>query len=412
MSRLVRLAHVSLCLLILGAVLGALGQQPARATSAEGPTTAMGYTLAPAQPGLPALQAQLTSYLKAHPQSAEDYVISQFKTHDVVFLGEGRQHCTRERTTFLKRLIPMLYKAGVYNVGYEFATSEDQSAIDRLLTAPRYDEDAAFTILQDWDFGWALQEYADVFRAAWEVNHRLPAGAPKFRILGIDVRPDYRRLKPGMDPDSLEARGIIVGGDRDMARDNRMADVLRKEVLSKGLKGLMFNGMGHSQRKYSDLKADGTTRRIRFAILIAKEIGDSRVTCINLESPQNVGRDLVVDAVLAALPAGAETLGFGAAASPVGRVSMMVGGTRRTGPPPEPWKIEDFYDGYVFLSMRTPWAPATFNGKYITPERVKWAKAEGLLPDLPTVTAESVKKTRADSYLGNVKAAIERGRGY
>jgi hypothetical protein len=36
-----------------------------------------------------------------------------------------------------------------------------------------------------------------------------------------------------MDPASAEPRNIIVGGDRDGNRNLRMAEVLRREVLSK-----------------------------------------------------------------------------------------------------------------------------------------------------------------------------------
>jgi hypothetical protein len=402
MSRIAWPVRMSLGILLMWLGPQALAQPPARQATDAGTRTAMGYTLTDGQTGLPEVRERLTAFLRAHPQTAEEYIISQFKTHDVVFTGEGRSHGTRERPLFLQRLIPLLYKAGVRHLGLEMSTKEDQAALDRLLSASRYDEDAAYSFVQHWDFTFAFQEYADVFRAAWELNHRLPSGAPKFRILGIDVKPDYRRLKPGMDPDSPEARGLIVGGSRDDARDNRMADVLRTEVLSKGFKALMYQGMGHSQPKYTQLR--NGVKRIRVAQLIYAEIGD-RLTSVNLESPRRPGSDLILDAVAAALPPNAESLAFNSSASPAARLLI------NTVPNPAPVTLEDFYDGYAFLSMRSQWAPSTINEKYVTEERVKQAKAEGLLPDLPSVTADSVRK-RILALLGKVQAGIDRGGDY
>src|SRR5258706_11959703 len=114
-------------------------------------------------------------YLAAHYQSPEDYVISKFKNHDIVFLGESA-HGVRENELFLQKLIPLLYKAGVRDLGYEMALSDDQAEIDRILAADRYDKQAVLTLLFHWDaqIGWAFQEYADVLRAAWTLNHSLP----------------------------------------------------------------------------------------------------------------------------------------------------------------------------------------------------------------------------------------------
>jgi hypothetical protein len=165
----------------------------------------------------------LAAYLATHHQTAEAYIVSRFKTHDVVFLGES--HLTRQRELFLQRLIPLLYQAGVRTLGFEMGCSEDQAAIDTLVNATTFDEAAAFEILGHWDFSWPFQEYVDVYRAVWELNHRLPKGAPRFRILGIDIQPDFRRLpaganpmvafRPLLDPKAAEElRGLIVGGRR------------------------------------------------------------------------------------------------------------------------------------------------------------------------------------------------------
>jgi hypothetical protein len=156
--------HLVLAALVSPFILGALSNPRTPAaplTAAPNGAPAVHQQLSIADPA--GATRALADYLAAHHQSAEDYIVSRFKTHDVVFLGES--HLTRQRELFLQRLIPLLYKAGVRTLGYEMGCSEDQAAIDALVNAPTWDEAAAFTLLAHWDFSWRFQEYADVLRA-------------------------------------------------------------------------------------------------------------------------------------------------------------------------------------------------------------------------------------------------------
>jgi hypothetical protein len=385
-----------------------------------------------APPGAPAFHQQLSAadpasvtrtladYLAAHHQSAEDYIVSRFKTRDVVFLGES--HVTRQRELFLQRLIPLLYKAGVRTLGYEMGCSEDQAAIDALVNAPAWDEAAAFTLLAHWDFSWPFQEYADVYKAAWALNRSLPKGEPRFRILGIDIRADYRRVpagsdpmlafKPQLDPKAAETlRGIIVGGpDRDLMRNTRMAEILRREVLSKGQKALMFNGGGHSTTRYLRPNRSGAgERRTTVGYMIHQEIGDRAMGVLlggpgtRLGGAAEPGRDPILNAVLASLPAGRDSVGFDTKASPVGSLAVTAGKETLT--------LEGFWDGLVFIAMRESWAPSTPSFKYLTDERVKLAKSEGSIPDLAGITVESLKKDVLDAA-ARVAALVAKSGAY
>src|SRR5258707_2503775 len=86
----------------------------------------------------PVRLSALTEYLKTHYRTAEDYIISQFKSHDVAFLGESCHRCDQHEL-LLQRLIPLLYKAGVRILGYEMSSSVDQPAIDALVNGSTYD---------------------------------------------------------------------------------------------------------------------------------------------------------------------------------------------------------------------------------------------------------------------------------
>ena len=421
---MIRLLARSLALVALTSAL-ILTTGPNPRTEAARPRVALraaaahGEQLSTADPA--GVTKALAEYLTAHHQTAEDYIVSRFKTHDVVFLGEA--HITRERELFLQRLIPLLYKAGVRTLGYEMGCSEDQAAIDTLVNAPTWDEAAAFNILAHWDFSWPFQEYADVYRAAWELNHSLPKGAPKFRILGIDIRPDFRRVpadadpmiafRPLLNPKVAEGlRGIIVGGpDRDLTRNTRMAEILRREVLSKGQKALMFNGSGHSTTKYLRPNRAGVgERRMVVGYMIHQEIGD-RAMGVLLGGPGALmggasasGKDPILNAAVASLPPGADNVGFDTKGSPIGSLTVTVSKV-------DTLKMEDFWDGLVFVSLKTPWDASTANFTYLTDERVKTAKAEGNIPDRPVITVESLKKDVMDS-MTRVVEQIKKGGAY
>ncbi|HKU14169.1 MAG TPA: hypothetical protein VJQ52_07210 [Steroidobacteraceae bacterium] len=332
------------------------------------------------------LQA-LTTQLKAKHVSAESYVVGSFASHDVVFLGES-QHGLRDSGQFLQRMIPLLYKAGVRTLGYEMATSVDQAAIDRLVNAPEYDAAAAVAIMQEWDFLWTYPDYADVFRAAWALNRSLPKDAPRFRIVGIDVKPDYRRVPPGMDPQSFEARNLIVGGNRDLDRNSNMAAVIRREILAKGEKGLIFNGAGHSQTKYRR-QARGGERRTSAGYLIAQEIGD-RATCVLLDGPRPRQTDSVIAAVKAALAPGEASIGFDAKDTPLGNLSLKYG--------PDVVRAADLFDGYVFVALRGTLSPTTLDTAYFTEKSVAAAKRSGGLPDRPDYTVQRVEQLARKQY--------------
>jgi hypothetical protein len=422
MSRLFRFLLAPVALVGLALWLSTVTSRPlqaARPATGSPVAAATPQQLTGADPAT--IAKSLTDYLTAHPQTAEEYVVSRFKTHDVVFLGES--HVTRQREVFLQRLIPLLYKAGIHTLGYEMGCSEDQALIDRLINAPAYDEAAAFEILAHWDLGWTFQEYADVYRAAWTLNHSLPKGAPKFRILGIDIRPDYHRLpvsadpmvafRPTLDPKTAETlRGIIVGGtDRDLTRNTRMAEILRREVLSQGQKALMFNGAGHSTTRHLRPNRSGAgERRMVVGYMIHQEVGD-RVMGVLLGGPGTLfggskvpGEDPILNGVLASLSAGRDSVGFDTKGSPLGTQTVMAAAR-------ESLKMEDLWDGLTFISMKTPWTASTINTTYLTEARVKQAKAEGTIPNLPAITLESLKKDIAGAA-AHVTELIKKGAAY
>ncbi len=122
----------------------------------------------------PAVIGPLLRFAESAWQPPDQYILGAFARHDVVLLGEFFK--IRQNVQLVHDLIPKLYAAGIRNLGIEYALSDDQAAIDSLVTAPTWDEGKARALTFDWLVTWGYQEYIDLYRAAWEVNHGLPAG--------------------------------------------------------------------------------------------------------------------------------------------------------------------------------------------------------------------------------------------
>jgi hypothetical protein len=347
-------------------------------------------------------------YLVAHFQSPEDYVVSKFKDHDLVFLGEAA-HGVRQNLLFLQKLIPRLYKAGIHNIGYEMIFSDEQPDVDKLLNAPTYDETKALTLLFHWDpqIGFAYQEYADVLRAAWTLNHGLPKGAPRFRIVGTDLRPDWRLVKPGDNVTSRQTRWKAWFGSNQIARNVWMHAVMRREFVDKGVKALIYTGAGHAPLYITRDEREETGLRFSVAYQISRYLGN-RVTSVIVLS--GASQNPAIADVMAGLPPRFQVLGVDLKGTPVGalpvpdRIAASIVTEKRN------LTLADYMDGVVYLSS-TP-EPVTMAPGFITDARVEQAKREGWLPAVPEMNAEWIMQ-RAEQMrksISGANAPSERGR--
>jgi len=187
---------------------------------------------------------QLKSYLQSHYMTPEDYVISKFQDHDVVFLGE--HHRFKQNVELVQDLIPKLYANGIFTLATEFARHEDQPLVDRLLNAPVYEETLARQITFNEFVVWGYQEYVDVFKAAWRLNHQLPSGNRRFRILGVNCSPDWSVLQTEADEKNAELEAKVW---RD-CNEEQWAKVILDEVVAKGEKALVYSGIHHAFTEY------------------------------------------------------------------------------------------------------------------------------------------------------------------
>ncbi len=369
-----------------------------------------GQETAPAKIPLPALdpklEADLSAYLRKSFQSPEDYILGKFKDHQIVFVGEF--HRIRHDTLLIQRLIPLLYKAGVTDLGIEFGVNRDQDRVDKLITAPVYDEQEARNILFDWSTFWGFKEYEDLYRAAWEVNHGLPAGAPRFRVVNLNCVTDFSYVKTEADQRNREImKKVWPEGDS----DTFMAEVIFREFVNKGRKALVYSGIHHAftrykqpiydQGKFVGFVQGRTGNRVR------DRLGD-KVCTIYLHAPwmnktydkQIYAAGGLIDAFFARHP-DQRPAGFDLAGGPFGELSGP-GSIYEEGY--DPFSLKLFADGYIFTKPLSQYQGVTVDDKFITEANLKRAVEQVGNPEFrPRVTSVAVfvKAIEGDANIPN-----------
>ena len=344
-------------------------------------------------PQLPDSQKQgLMTYLHRHRATPEEYVIAKFDDHDVVFLGE--QHRIKENVELIQRLIPLCYRSGIYFLGYEFARRVDQPLVDSLLNAPSYDEMLARKILFNQFVFWGYQEYADVFKAAWQVNHNLPQGARRFRILALSNSPDWSLVKTEADRDNGAVMTRVWHGED----EGDWAKVLLSEVVDKHEKALVYSGIHHAFTEYRQPISD-KGKFIRFGDVrcgnyVFDKIGKRAMT-IYLHAPWNSSEgydagmvyaaDGVIDAVMAALGTRGYPCRFDVRGTPFGKIT---GETSIYKYGYDHFTLENYCDGYIFQMPISYYTGVTPIKDFINESNLEIARQQSPNPALRTASAQ------------------------
>ncbi|MEW6744853.1 MAG: ChaN family lipoprotein [Planctomycetota bacterium] len=303
----------------------------------------------------PALETELSAFLVAHYQNPIDYIVRKFEDHDIVFVGE--RHRVKHQLELLHGLIRPLYDHDVFTLGLEFADYVDQDRIDRLVTAPTYDESLARSILFNFSAFWGYQEYVDIFRVAWELNRSLPEGSRTFRVLGLNAYEDWshvrshrdlgnpaimRRVRPEGDGDEVMARNVLV------------------ECVEQGEKALIYSGLHHAFTRYKQPVYDANEQKFvgfvqgRMGNLVFDAVGERAMTIV-LHSPwwseqgenaQDVyPADGIIDALMSRVAPQYREVGFDTRGTPFGSLTGNMSVYKHGYPH---FTLQDFCDGYVY----------------------------------------------------------------
>ena len=338
-----------------------------------------GQTRSPAEIAA-GLKNELLAYLKTKGMSSEDYVVSKFKDHDIVFLGE--HHFIKHDVEFVQSLIPVLYRNGIMDLGIEFGCYELQAEADALLAADAYDEERARRLMFKWGSYWPYVEYLGLYKKAWELNRSLPRDAPKFRIVSLDYRPRWDLLRETMSPELWKT--VLFDG----TRDSHMARIVMKEFVRKGKKALVYAGQYHAFTRFYAPVVDRETKKLLrlnkkgMGNLVYREIrGRAFNICLHYPWPTIDGPnaydyplDGAIDRVMKEFEAG--WAGFDVVGSPFGRLgdrdAEYARGRKR-------FAFSDFCDGYVFLRPFSEYEGCTVDPLFITEENL--AEAVAYLPN-------------------------------
>ena len=331
-------------------------------------------------PDFPArMKTGLVRYLETRAQTPEDYVVSRFESHDLVFLGE--HHYIKHDVEFVQGLIPLLYEAGVRDLGIEFGCHELQDRADALLAADAYDEDLARRLMFQWGTYWGYVEYLGLYRKAWELNASLPPEAPKFRIVGLDYHARWDLLEEDMT--TAKWKKVLHKGPR----DEHMARVAIEEFVGRNRKALIYAGAHHACTRFHVPEFDPALKRV---------VGVNRRSMGNIVHQQNRGRtffiilhypwDMVrgepaydypvgglVDRVWR--EAGSKRAGFDVRGSPFGRLRDRASVYAAAG---KPFTFGDLCDGYIIQKPFSGYEGCSVDPLFITEEN--FAEAVSFLP--------------------------------
>lgn len=321
------------------------------------------------------LKSELVSYVQRHFSSPEQYVLSKFKDNQIVFIGE--YHRIKHDVQLIHRLIPLLYEAGITNLGIEFGIHRDQDRVDKLIRAPTYDEQAARDMVFNFGSYWAFQDYMDIYRAAWEVNHKLPPGAPRFRVVNLNAYVDWSHVKTPADRDDPEVmKRTFPDGDS----DKFMADVIIREFVETGQRALIYSGIHHAFTRYKQpICNQGKFMRFvdnRMGNRVYEKLGE-KVFTIYLHAPwsdKDYRGELypaggMIDALFADQPT-LRPVGFDLTGSPFGELAGP-GSSYEEGY--RPFALKLYADGYIYTTPLSQYQGVTVDDEFVTEANFKRA---------------------------------------
>jgi hypothetical protein len=350
----------------------------------------------------------LVAYGASALRSPAEQVLRSFAAHDVVFLGE--RNWIREHALLVKDLLPALHAAGVRNLGIEFALSDSQPAIDALLAAPAWDEAAARRIAFAWKVIWGFQEYLDVYRAAWQLNRSLPAGAQPVRIVALGVHQDWELIHTVQDAENADVLHRLLA---DGIPDEHMAQLIQREFLDRGEKALVYCSLEHAFTRYRSTAYEKNMRENGFAETrragnILYDRAGSRVATLALHAPwpdRSAQTGLAwpaggaIDALLAALPPARQAAGWDTAGTPIGALAIS-SGEYAVGH--EKLTLADLCDGYVATGPLTSLHAATAIADFVPADRSEYAAR-----NFPGPKPAKLDAAMINAYIADEARALE-----
>jgi len=307
----------------------------------------------------------MSEYVQSHYKSPEAYIVDAFRTRDIIFLGEILK--IKEHVELVQNLIPRLYEAGITTLGVEYVLYDDQEKIDKLITSNYYDEKKVRELLLAQIGNWGFQEYADIFKAAWELNNALSSDEKPFRVLGLSVRQNLKIVKSEKDMNDPDIKKQIWAFG---FPNTFMANTILKEIIDKKEKALIFCQLNNAFTRYrykqyaENVEEEGFSELRSAGNIIYDRIGSRAGTVFlhffwpDAKSMYGVAYavDGVMDAMISILPEERMHAGFDTLGNPVSDTVIKDGDFTLDY---EDLTIKDLCDGYVILGPLHEYTAAT-----------------------------------------------------
>ena len=215
---------------------------------------------------------RLVAHLAANGRPPLQYIVTKFKQHDVVLLGEN--HEVREVCELISSLVlPLYQQANVRYFAIECLKYKNQHMVNELVTAEEYDEELVLRLFRDCGWpNWGFQEYMDILKAIWHLNSSLHPNEEKLKVVCLESDWDGSVLWSGRHLWKLP--GIFY---RMATRDKFMSRVLEREVLKKGGRALVQVGAAHAYTHYGQplvKNAELIAEAKRFGFILHEKYGD------------------------------------------------------------------------------------------------------------------------------------------
>lgn len=249
---------------------------------------------------------------------------------------------------------------------------------------------------------WAHKEYMDIYRAAWALNHSLPKGAHKFRVVNLGPRIDYRFM-PGADSIPKEdAKKAFPDGDF----DEFMGHTILTEFVAKGQKGLIYSGAHHAFTRYKQPIYDWDSRKFvafmdsRMGNIVYRQVPNKVFTVIlhypwwSRKAVDDVQYPVggAIDQAMSGFKE--QRVGFDVKGTPFGRLrdpdtAYSAGYDHFT--------LAMFTDGYILLGPFRDYRGCTVDPNFITAENFQEVMQSPMMRKLGTTREEFLEAIRKDA---------------
>lgn len=197
----------------------------------------------------------LKQWISDNSQPADEYFFNVCKKHQVIIVGE--QHNIKEHKDLINKRISKLYhECGVRVIAWEFSKYSHNSWLDSLVNMPVYDSTAVIEFARaQAGHSWNSKEHWDMIKEVWELNKSLGLNETKMKFIGIDINNEITELLYVLSSQADSTEVYQQTLNKLISRDKIMAANVEKEIVNKGLKGLVFVGRCHDYTHHT-LKSD------------------------------------------------------------------------------------------------------------------------------------------------------------